>query len=524
MKFLGRDSTEPPWTYALAGALMGGGPVWHYLYSNHYPFPRVEALILPGAGALGGLLLSSVAYRVGGAVGTVFFGALLFAFADLQFDLQKYVYTAALPVLCISLSVLLRERRATITSLTLVAFYAASLVRPPLVPSAPAHERQAAARNGQPILVHIILDEEWGIGGLRAAGDTATAAYLTAFYLDRGFEVYDAGYSRFQYSMESIPATLSLGRTPDFNPQAATKPYWRSLHRNPYFERLQGLGYQIEVFQTTYLDFCRSVDAQVAGCHVVSGNSVANVGYLGGSWITRAMLAGRYFLNMNSHVYSRLHGDPEVARRSITGGALASARSLQEAIQAHPGDKTAYFAHLLLPHRPIDVDAECSALKDPNDRIYGDYPQGPMDPPWPRKMTLLANQIRCTHRVLGEIIDVIDRSVGRDGAIVIVHGDHGARLHGSKPAAEELSQLNARQLNSIFSTILAVRRPGIPAADHPEPVPVQDFVWKLAGADFAGAVEGPWQHFLRKMPSKTEPSDTLRVLTRKDMLWVSPHD
>ncbi len=522
MRPLGPDHREAGWRYLLAGALMVGGPVWQYLYTNHYPFARLEAFLLPGAAALIGVAVGAAAFRAGGAVGTVLFGGLLFAFADLQFDLERRVYTAAILVLCIGLSALLRRHRAALACLTLGAFYAVGVMRPPLVPSAPTHGGEATARNGEPILVHIILDEQWGIGGLRAAGDTATATFLTAFYLERGFEVYDAAYSRFVLTSESVPATLSLGQPADYKAHKGASPYVGSLRTNPYFKGLAGLGYQIEVFQTTYLDFCSAVDAPVAGCHTVSGNSIANIGYLGGSWTTRAMLAGRYFLNLNSHIYTKLHPESRAFRRSITGGGLASAKLLEVAIQEHPDEKTAYFAHLLLPHRPIDVDAECRPLVDPRDRMHYDYAEA-RGRSWPRALALEAGQIRCTHHVLSDIIDAIDRSVGRDGAIVIVHGDHGARLHDTQPVSGGLSQLNARQLNASFSTILAVRRPGIPAAEHLEPIPVQDFVWELFHTDFTGTVEGPWAHYLRQATA-TEPGDTLRRLGAEDMLWVSNHE
>ena len=47
--------TKESWKwYVLAGALLTGGPVWHYLYVNGYPLARAEFLVLPLLGALAG--------------------------------------------------------------------------------------------------------------------------------------------------------------------------------------------------------------------------------------------------------------------------------------------------------------------------------------------------------------------------------------------------------------------------------------------------------------------------------------
>ena len=43
---MGGSALESGRLYALAGALMTGGPVWHYLFVNRYPFDRPEAVVL----------------------------------------------------------------------------------------------------------------------------------------------------------------------------------------------------------------------------------------------------------------------------------------------------------------------------------------------------------------------------------------------------------------------------------------------------------------------------------------------
>jgi hypothetical protein len=78
VKLTGGRPTESVWLYALAGALLTGGPVWHYLFVNRYPFDRPETVILPLVAGLLGAAGAVVARRIGGVVGSLCFGGLLY--------------------------------------------------------------------------------------------------------------------------------------------------------------------------------------------------------------------------------------------------------------------------------------------------------------------------------------------------------------------------------------------------------------------------------------------------------------
>ena len=83
-----------------------------------------------------------------------------------------------------------------------------------------------------------------------------------------------------------------------------------------------------------------------------------------------------------------------------------------------------------------------------------------------------------------------------------------------------LSLMDAAQLNSVFPTLLAVRRPGVPGAVHPEAVPLQDFMWSLIKSDFTAKRSGPWRHFIRAVPSDLLGEQTVRTLDSADMVWA----
>ena len=133
MQLVGGKRTESLWLYALAGALMVGGPAWRELYWAHYP-ARPEAFALPLVAAAIGAIVAGGSWLTGGLLGSAAFGGLLFVFADLQLDPERWTYTAVVLGGCVVLAQLLAAHRAAITTLALGAFFVFSLLRPGIAP------------------------------------------------------------------------------------------------------------------------------------------------------------------------------------------------------------------------------------------------------------------------------------------------------------------------------------------------------------------------------------------------------
>ncbi len=513
---------EPYWLSAVAGALMLGGPIWRYLYVNRYPFGQIEALVLPLGAALLGAALAALGNCLGRWPRILVFGGLLFVFIDLQAAPEKWTYPLVTLGGCILVAAVFWQRLATLTCITVGTFYLASLPRASASVRASGESASAPVAPTLSPLVHVILDEQWGIGGLLAEGDTATAAFLSEFYLNRGFELFSAAYSRYNNTRESIPQLLSLGEKPRLDSVIRTNPPKYKLSAIPYFELLRSRGYRIRVYQTSYLDHCAAPNAEVVSCETQEGNSIANIGHLPGNWIARAELASRFFLNVSSHViYRRLHPDSPTWRRANAGGGLLTLRRVRDAIASGSAGGTAYFVHILLPHRPSTVDERCGAQADelpPREPGVGLNEAG-----WRWTLQHAGWQIRCTHSALSDLLVEIDSTAGGTGAIVIVHGDHGSRMFQREMKSQAVAVLDRRQLNAFYSTLLAVRRPGVPPRVYTEPVPVQDLLWELARKEFAGRPSTEWRHFVYGPPTDSIRSDTVRFLSEGEMLWVSPH-
>lgn len=514
---------EAWWWYALAGGLMTGGPVWQYLYTNRYPFDRLEATVLPLAAALLGAGLAVLGNRIGGWVESLAFGLLAVIFVDLQFDLTRPTALLAAAGVAVAFSLVFRSRRAVLACLMLGAFDLSSLPRARVASTiSPAAPVERPVRTN-PLLVHIVLDEQWGIGGLRAAGDSVTAAFLTDFYASRGFEVYQSAYSRWHNTRHSIPELMSLGQPPEV---VEFEGFRFRLLANPYFERLAARGYAIHVFQSAHLDFCHSARVTVSRCEEIPVVTIANIGYLDGPWITRGVLTGWQLLANTSYLYALLPSrlDGSVLRRSYIGRGLDQIGRIRQAVATELAGGDALVVHLLMPHRPLEVDAECRMYTDPGKRM--NYLPRHMNPEtWRRVLAAYGAQVRCTHRALAGLIAAIDTAVGRGRAIIIVHGDHGSRMSPENPRSGSISGFDPQQLNGEFSTLLAVRRPHIPPAVYSAPIPIQDFFWDLATSDFTGTKHQGWPDFVRDRkddPAHPEKvyTDTLRVLARDEMLWA----
>jgi arylsulfatase A-like enzyme len=127
---------------------------------------------------------------------------------------------------------------------------------------------------------------------------------------------------------------------------------------------------------------------------------------------------------------------------------------------------TALFAHLLLPHEPFALNADCSV----------DYSQAP----WMRQsITRIAGlpantektrilryanylkQLLCVADELERLLTSLEKAGVLDRSIVIVHGDHGPRISLREAALGHMSDLTERDVIDVYGTLFAYRIPGM---------------------------------------------------------------
>jgi len=347
----------------------------------------------------------------------------------------------------------------------------------------------AAAGDGpsdRPAILHLILDEHIGIEGI--LGDQPDHAglreELKSFYLDNGFRLFGGAYSEYFRTVNAIPQMLNFGRLQPWTDRASER---HSMNENAYFDRLGELGYRVRVLQTDFLDYCGH--PAVADCR---SERAANVSAIIGSrmtapqkaWLIGLLLANRsgmLWVGLDTYdimaIMARRYGLswPRATYEIPNFGARAALNNLAgELSQARPGD--AFFVHALLTHAPYLLNRDCRLREGWRDHVGETAEQ--------REHAYL-EQVSCATSKVRAALDALASSPAGANAIVIVHGDHGSRASENGDAKTSFTD---EELVAGYSTLFAIRAPGLAAGYDPRPLPAWALLKAAAEAGFA-AVE-----------------------------------
>jgi arylsulfatase A-like enzyme len=105
-------------------------------------------------------------------------------------------------------------------------------------------------------------------------------------------------------------------------------------------------------------------------------------------------------------------------------------------------------------------------------------------------------QIRCQQALLKRLFSAMKDAGVWDGAIVVIQGDHGSRIVRELPIAPNAARLGRQDFNDCFSTLFAVRNPGLEAGIAPGPRPLQELL--------AEALDVPMQRLSPQVYLRTE--------------------
>jgi hypothetical protein len=209
-------------------------------------------------------------------------------------------------------------------------------------------------------------------------------------------------------------------------------------------------GYRIHVYQSDVMDFCTP---EVTTCTVVrfkSMNWIADSDLSTGDKldIVLATFANRATLYQKMAYLYNSARDELAARTGIELSPVAVApvlytqlsslalaeRLTRDMPQFGAGDLV--FAHVMLPHFPFALDAQCRHRGGPETWSGGSKAES---------YGLYLEQVECTTRTVASLVAATTKD-----AHIVVHGDHGARLLGDVDR---------------HGTLFAVRRPN-QAADY----------------------------------------------------------
>jgi hypothetical protein len=503
-------SPDPTARFAATGiaasALALVVPFWNYLHFHRYSPVGSDALAVAGALALAGALIGAVVVRTHAAVARALLTAtLLFVSADLFADIGGY-HLVVFGVLLVA-TWLLRVHVLGIVLAVLVAVLLSTIVAGGREAPAVQRANGQPRRGTRPPLLHLIADEHIGVEGIPAAipGGVEAKAALTAFYVEHGFRLYTRAYSRYHLTADAIPNALNLSQRDTggawLGPGKVTFP--APLTKNAYFDRLSAAGFDVRSYQPGFLDYCGTKGVAPVACFMVPANSVGNLPALSLAWTARTRLLVQHWLANNSSLYALANAfynerlrpaliarhppAPDWARTTYPLGPAGGLRILQTIardIDTLPDLRgTAFFGHVLLPHAPYMLDAGClvtSMLFDqPSQRelrqlhvsaqrraLYQRY--------WP--------QLRCLTARVGALVGQLEARGARD-AVVIVHGDHGARIGAPIPPVGQA--FTREDFDDFYSTLFAVRAPGIVPGLDSSVVSVGELLAGLAAGDFS---------------------------------------
>ena len=335
--------------------------------------------------------------------------------------------------------------------------------------------RRGAANPAQPLVVHVILDEQAGPVGLSAAD----AAWLEGRYAAMGFSLYPEAYSR-HYNTKNSLAELVGGRPGGGGMAQALA--------------VKGYGARF-VTQTDHYDLC--ADLKPARCTTYSASSLKPLAGQALSAADKAQVLAYHFAGLSTIARKIANSYDKIARRA--GWATVELRSVRKVPQvnavamvpaaeaelkaARPGEY--HLIHLLLPHAPFAFDERCRLLPTRDWRTErGDAPLAERDAAYRRQMGCAA-----------EMIDRLTAAAGKE-AVVIVHGDHGSRIVAYEPWGKTAAKASEADFKRGFATLIAVRLPGQAARTLAGPAVLTDVLPALARSGFtdlpAPGGERPW--------------------------------
>lgn len=310
-------------------------------------------------------------------------------------------------------------------------------------------EKNNTVRSSKRPIVHFIIDEQMSPRTLpQTVPSTHPAEKIEKDYLNRGFSFYSHVISHSSQTQHSISEAflLSAGKN--------SVKQWKGIYthkvlHNQYFNLLAEKGYEVSAIQSDFLEFCFA--GEHVHCHTYSrGNNGRALTRYPEAHKDRFILA---LLELHSIYIQNIKKKPQVnnlylykiiaeflkrfdlfpSYERLYYSRPMAVLSLIDQIDIEMqriAYGRAYVYHLLLPHFPYMLGRECQ-LKPyqswsaanrygsrviPNEKIYVDY--------W--------DQSACLHQRLMKIIETIRKSPAGKDALVIVHGDHGARVRGKK--------------------------------------------------------------------------------------------
>jgi len=346
-------------------------------------------------------------------------------------------------------------------------------------------EQEQAATTDRGPIIHIILDQQIGIGGLVDAipGAAEMRGELLALYENAGFRVYGSAFTHFPATLESLPNLMNNSVEPNAYRWVRIGKGGNKLMENRWFRHLKAQGYAIDVLQTHYIDFCADPAAPVSRCETYKGD-VRFIHDLDAGAIKKAQYLLLYSFAVEYKPMSRVFqlGWHAIGKtialigfelpvwnvQALSPSTLNSLSAMDRVADRLEtiGPGQAYIAHLMLPHDPFMLEENCEIKTRFRDWADRKSPLWwlliPADPARQRfRYQQYFKQVRCLNRRLAGLFEILDRRGLANQATVIIHGDHGSLITSLEPVRRNGAALSSLDIISGYSALFAVKAPGL---------------------------------------------------------------
>jgi hypothetical protein len=480
--------------YALLPSAILLAPVVAFLVGSNYNLARPEALLWMLGAILVGAGIGAVVVRASAWPRALLLAACLASFVDVRFapvEPWQLLLAAAGILLVVRL---LGENALPILSAGFATLLVSLLVVPaqaPLQSESGAAAGARAVREDMPPVLVLVLDEHMGLEGmpLDIEGGARTREAVRGVYERHGFRLYSRAYSQYAWTLDSLGNLFNFTAYSRSRSFIAETEAPHVLRRNAFLQRAARDGYAIRVYQSDYLDFCRTDGAPPELCLQYKTSSVGSVQGEDLAWTGKAGLIGTSFLSKTvlargaaglreALVKLGLPAPPEDAGLGTLVGPYEAMKVLDrlEADLVAGARGRLFLAHLMIPHFPYTYDADCGIQRH--------------TPPWMKSRDAAAPaatgpesrrrerygryflQVQCLAQRLDRFFGALEAAGVLDDAVVVVLGDHGTRANERDPKPDSLVSLEPRHLVDNFSALFAARGPGVEAGIEERPYPL----------------------------------------------------
>lgn len=499
-----------------------GAPFFNFLQHHRYDFWSGEVAAVLGSIILVALACSVLLGRCGKGVHACVVAILVSLFVDIQLSESEWVnvYTRLLLLFSIlAADLALGHGFSAILATTFAAMGLASIITYASMPAgAPPFSYRAPGHTELPRVIHLVLDEHIGVGGLSVDGEHSAKVKNTMieFYRRQGFQLYGRAYSRYSATFQSLSQMLNFSADPSGNSKVYSTKQPYKMVQNHYFSQLAKRGYQIKVLWPGWIDFCSADIPTPLECYnYESSTDLRNLGSAKISLARRILLFASAYLRQSGLVRTLVKDHANefaqlLARLGITDveplwlvdnsrtmvdslNSLSLFDDLQRRILAMPRGAV-LFAHLLFPHYPYVAQNNCAIVAPQEKYLW--LRNGLFSPEdatlnsaesQRQRTHLYYGQLQCLYLQLEKVFAAMKAAGIYDDSIILLHGDHGSRIALANILRLTDAKLSDADAVAYFSTLFSVKLPGkAPAYDERSLRPLEELLTEFvrdAGID-----------------------------------------